>query len=137
MDRTYGTCVIVECPEDGRADAARILSEYGFDVGDELDFDVAYGGVEIPVGTASDVASSLREAVPGSSFWVQEDPAYEFMGEVWMYTPELGMYGGVCDSNGHVVLRATTVENLLGRADIEDALFTLTGKAWREALNYK
>ncbi|MFC7345048.1 DUF3145 family protein [Saccharopolyspora griseoalba] len=146
MDRTYGSAVIHACPPGRAGVIARILLEdFRLTVdpvqGDELpDGDdrwvvrvgECYYASEWSVGTAEELANELVQAAPDATFTVHEDPAYEFLGEMFSYVPVMGIFNSDCDQFGepHFSLSALLA---LDRESAEVRRRKL-GVPWREAI---
>jgi Protein of unknown function (DUF3145) len=111
----------------------------------ELELGVQYTDGLGVVGHASQLAAELIDAAPGASFIVWEDPAYEWLGTVCAYTPELGAYEAESDANGVPQLSGAAILTLLDAveratpqatvADVRAAIDRATGKPWFDALN--
>jgi len=108
-DRTNLQCYIYACPDDQKQAAADALSEMQLNWGcadatpRELVLNQPYTEDQARCGSAEELAAELREAAPGASFVLWEDPAYEWLGSLQAYTPELGEFAGECDADGQVV----------------------------------
>jgi hypothetical protein len=110
----------------------------------ELELGVQYTDDQGVVGHASAIASELVAVAPGASFIVWEDPAYEYLGEVCIYAPQLGLYRADCDADGEPQLSSQTILAILDRveqatpqaivADVRTAIDQATGRPWFQAL---
>lgn len=110
-DRTPLQCHVYDCPQEQREAVLRVLVDsYGLD----LDWGSAdpsaglcltqpYTGHDLRVGSAAELAAALREAAPGSSFVLWEDPAYEWLGSLEAQAPCLGAFSADCDAGGTVL----------------------------------
>lgn len=109
-DMTYLRCWLYACPDDQEEAAAGVLAGQWF-----LEFDdetVAsrehvtgrYFAEEMKIGLGKEIAEELREAAPGASFFLWENPAYEQLGWLEAYTSTLGRFSGRCDLPGRGVL---------------------------------
>lgn len=103
----------------------------------ELLINSAYTDVEISAGTLDTWASALAET--GATFLAWEEPDYEFLGDYFANTPELGLFAASCDANGSVVIEA---DELIKKVDEVDTIEELrawvkdkTGARWQEALD--
>jgi hypothetical protein len=83
----------------------------------ELELGVQYTDDQGVVGHASEITSELVAVAPGASFIVWEDPKYEWLGLVCMYTPELGLFEHDCDSSGEPQLSDQTIQAILDRVE--------------------
>jgi hypothetical protein len=110
----------------------------------ELELGVQYTDSQGVVGHADQIAAELIAAAPGASFIVWEDPAYEWLGVVSVYTPELGLFEADCDADGIPQFSSQAILAFLDRveqttpqatvADVRAAIERATGKPWFDAL---
>jgi Protein of unknown function (DUF3145) len=110
----------------------------------ELELGVQYTDGQGVVGHASQIAAELIAAAPDATFIVWEDPAYEWLGAVSVYTPELGLFEADCDADGDPQLSGQAILAFLDRveratpqptiADVRAAIERATGKPWFDAL---
>lgn len=155
-DRTNLQAYVYDCPEDQRTAAHDVLAgDYGLGLdwdarkpgsgaGDELNMTEAYTDDQMRVGSAREVAEALREAAPGASFVLWEDPAYEWLGDVFAYTPKLGMFSAPCDANAVPMFTGEQMRKLVSEATadvgasaggimlrkIREAIDLATGAPW-------
>jgi Protein of unknown function (DUF3145) len=112
----------------------------------ELELGVQYTDSQGVVGDASRIADELIAKAPGASFCVWEDPAYEWLGTVCVYTPQLGPFEAPCDADGDPMLSGDTILAVLDLveqadphatiADVRAAVDQATGKPWFAALGW-
>lgn len=50
------------------------------------------------------------------AFTVSEDPAYEWLGEIWRYAPGAGAFSAECDADGDVLLNTHTLVGIVRAA---------------------
>jgi hypothetical protein len=110
----------------------------------ELELGVPYTDDQGVCGHASEIAVELVAGAPGASFIVWEDPAYQWLGVVCIYTPELGLYEQDCDADGEPQLSGQAILAVLDRveqatpeatlADVRAAIDQATGRPWFQAL---
>lgn len=104
-DRTYFQIQILECASDEYAVIKDLLKFHG--ISSEDDYGPQMGEwcsrEEIVLGTGNDIAVFLQENAPATSFRLWEDPKYEHLGSLHMYTPEYGLFQSDCDSAGRAV----------------------------------
>lgn len=118
-DRTNLQVFIYKCPEDQCEAAATLLGDMDIDWGSvphvpgTLTLSHPYTRYETSCGTADSLAAELREAAPGASFVLWEDPAYEWLGSIQAYTPELGAFGAECTEGGEVVFTFAQVADVI------------------------
>jgi hypothetical protein len=175
-DYTYAQVIVYDCPEDERAAALAAIAEaFDADIADLDDHptidtrpgtgdygpgrfvDVEtlvlgdkYGACECAGDLSETIAAALIEAAPGSTFLTWTDPAYEWLGSLVMYAPELGLFGSECDANGNAVVAAYEVRRMMaeslldteprygGRwpdAALREALNDAYGIAWHDAID--
>ena len=135
-DRTSFQVHVYACPEDQREAALGALTEAMGepDEGEpgELEMMTCY---EISVGTGADLSAELVKVAPGASFLMWEDPAYQWLGDLYAYTPELGMFTCACDADGTPVMNASQVTRVIeatgGNAEqITEAIYKAMGDPW-------
>jgi hypothetical protein len=104
-----------------------------------------YNEDEVPAGFARDLAASLQRTDPGALWEMREEPTGDSsdgpqVGELYMYTPELGLFGPApCDGAGDVVFTFAQVVQVLEdntdeAIDPELALYAAYGCPWKWAL---
>lgn len=137
-DRTTFQVHIYACPEDQREEAFSALGRYigEPDDGDPDGFNmlICY---DARVGTGSELADELVKVAPGVSFVMWEDPACLWLGDLYAYTPGLGMFTCACDANGTPVMTAPEVTKIIkdtgGDAEqITAAVYKAMGDPWLE-----
>lgn len=142
-DRTGFRAYVYDCPEDQREAALTVLAEdyaLGVDWTDQpagdLDLTSAYTADEITCGSAQEIAKALREAAPGASFILWEDPKYEWLGDLYAHTPALGEFTAECAESGEPVLNREQVTKVINDA-AKDAPGTPGGmlRVIRDAIN--
>lgn len=74
---------------------------------------------QFPIGDAEPVGRKLIEAAPEVSFTVCEQPAYNRLGTVFSYVPELGVFHNACDATGTPMLSPAYVQKLAGKPAAE------------------
>ena len=134
-DRTNFQVYVYECPEDQHDAAVDAIREVAGEWEEGSADDLAAGLImyDARCGIAGEMAAALAEAVPGASFYLWEDPAYEWLGDVYAYTPALGMFTAECDSNGEPMFRLSDVLATIGTANGDaEAVKRAMGGPWRE-----
>jgi len=137
-DRTCHQVYVYDCPKDQVRAVQEALEDYGWEEspkGGRISAIERYFADELSCGTSGDIATALREAAPGASFVVWEDPKYEWLGEMHAYTPALGEYGAQCDSYGRPVFGWDEITPVLDEAaqageDARAALAKAMGRPW-------
>lgn len=97
-DRTAINLTVHHCP-DAAVDALfeTLDRELGWVSFDTITVHETVQEDEIRCGTVPYLAAKLMEACPGASWELHESPAYEWMGLLCRYTPELGYFSAECD----------------------------------------
>ncbi|RLB68522.1 MAG: hypothetical protein DRH08_00615 [Deltaproteobacteria bacterium] len=65
-------------------------------------------------GTANEVASDLVEL--DVTFMLWEDPAQEWLGELHMHHPTLGVFAAQCDADGNALMQDYMLKRLMGES---------------------
>jgi hypothetical protein len=93
-----------------------------------------YLAQDVSCSSAGEYGDALREAAPGASFVLWEDPAYEWLGTLYAYAPDLGVFTAECDQDGTVVLsQDVTLQAVRGATDaVRAALEGIQGPAGSE-----
>lgn len=142
-DRTSWQMRIVACPDKTELARLRdILDEYVYGLSDPLTVPAELSEDEVVCGTVGELTQPIVEAAPGATWIMWEDPKYEWLGDVAVYTPELGLYTQACDSDGNPVFTDLEIESVLNSVPVEkasfaamqDAFHKATGKAWFAAI---
>lgn len=131
-----------DCPDDQAAALVAVIVDRGLHV--DWDGPFAEPG-ELHIGTpytsrgaagddSSDVADALSEAAPGAKFTVWTDPAYEWLGALVRYTPELGLHHAECDAEGNAVFSASELLHQIDKSESLDDLRAYVGAPWTDAL---
>lgn len=150
-DTTTFQAYVYHCPADQVDAALAELEAYDLQVNwgsrktpGRLELAEPYTSHDIGVGAASDIASALIEEAPGCCFVLWEDPKYEWLGSLYAYTPELGLFSAACDAGGQPVLTRSEIAQLIADASeglsarqggtmlrqITEALGAATGEPW-------
>lgn len=84
---------------------------------------------DVGCGSAEEYADALSEAAPGTSFVLWEEPTPEWLGTIFAYTPDLGMFTAECDTDGNVTLSPDEIcEAIRGaRPAVKAALAAIDG----------
>src|SRR5699024_7462220 len=67
---------------------------------DQLGLGLTYMDPEVPCGSAQLIAQTLQESAPRASWEVWEDPAYEWLRDLYRFTPDLGLWTSNSDARG-------------------------------------
>lgn len=134
-DRTNASITIYSCPlEQVHTVLGIIDNEFGEnDYGDYngrqgvLDLGGTVGAWEVSCGTTNSVAVLMKEA-PGAAYLTNEDPYADWLGGLYAYTPELGIYSAECDANGIPQFTATNVRAIIQMTPEEQAI--ALGEPW-------
>lgn len=138
-DYTALQLFVHDCPADQAAALVDVIVDHELHV----DWEGPYAEPgELHIGTpytsrwaagseSQDLADALIEAAPGAKFTTWTDPAYEWLGTVVRYTPELGRHQAECDAEGNAVFSAS---ELLAAVGNHPALAAYIGEPWSRAL---
>lgn len=140
-DYTQMQVMIHDCPEEQVVALVDALIANGLRVDwdgpepvrGELHIGCFYTNRSVPGDAPSDLADELIEAAPGATFIAWTDPAYEWLGTLVRYTPELGRHEAECTAEGAAVLgewEILTALNVGGVGQLKRAV----GTPWSEAL---
>lgn len=120
-DRTPLQLRVYDCPADQAQFVLDIIEEFHLlEIAEEDGFDdstlhlgLTYFNSEIPVGSTYEVSLRLREYAPDTSWHLWEDPKFEWMGDVYLFTPEYGLF--VADSNaaGEAIFTAPEIRKMI------------------------
>ena len=132
MERTYLRCYVYACPEEER-DAAATAMEFA---NMEAPEDGPWVNEDAPVDSAARLAAALREAAPGASWVLWEDPAGG-TGTLCARTPKLGDFSASCDGGGCVLLTHDEISKVIAQAGtagiaIAAAFDRAMGKPWMD-----
>ena len=97
--------------------------------------DISWNGIQ---GTASKLVSNLK-GWHYLTFELFESPSIGSDGSLYMFTPELGLFRGTVGSHGDLMINENQIQKILDdnlrTVAVLDALETLMGKKWDEALD--
>lgn len=129
-DRGHRTLHIydVKAIQSERDAVEAILAKEGLSREDDVEDDTLTGlwsDDEARLDAHDEIAGALIAAMPGIAFAIWNDPKYEYLGGISLYTPELGVYSADCDADGNVVKTAHEIVTFLGR---------FLGEPWTKAL---
>lgn len=144
-DRTPLQLRIVHCPPNRVRPILDVIEEYDLhpDPADQagldenhLGFNVLYLGLEVRCGSAAETAKTLQSIAPDASWEVWEDPKFEWLGDLYRFTPKLGVWTSECDNSGDAVFKAGEITALLeDRSLSRDDLDTKLGLVHTAALD--
>lgn len=88
-------------------------------------------------GSSANIATEL--AALGATFQCWEEPYGEWLGDVHLHVPGLGMFSAECDAAGAVVFGTSEVLNMVieatSLAGLRAEVAKVTGTPWLEAIN--
>lgn len=133
------TLTVYDCPPEQRETVLETMRTYGIGDdegnGDGLRFGVDYHDFEARLDAYAEVAGVLMTEAPGASFRIWNDPKYEWLGGLMLYTPDLGAWGHNCDADGQPVF---SVDEVLKIAEMQpDERRRALGLEWSDALASK
>jgi hypothetical protein len=136
-------------PEDARA-VFDFIEAWGLDIAWGTDprpegkvlIGEPYTDDEARLSIGDDLYSELSET--GVYFECQQDPKYEYDGQIDYFAPELGRFTAFCNASGDLYLTESQLRGALGdltagdphatlREFVDGRLADLTGQRWREA----
>jgi hypothetical protein len=131
---------IYACPRNQIAPAVRVLRNLGLESeypgsGVARQFDERWLKEEAHDDDAYHLAEGLREAAPGASWYLWQEPQAGDLGDLYAFTPELGEFHGSCDGAGSVVADRDLIQKVLAQAgDIDRAMGGPWADEWQGAL---
>lgn len=143
-DRTRLHLRILDCPLDQvRAvldviEKHRLHMEYDDEdhpAPDQLGLGLSYMDNEVVCGSAEQIATQLQQSAPGASWEVWEAPMFDWLGDLYRFTPELGLWTAECSSEGDALFTTEQVIKLAGDQSLSgDELATKLGITHEAAL---
>ena len=134
-DRTSARLIIHDCPADQVRAVLDVIRNYdltdeGQPKDDRITLGESWSAYEISCGSASEIDSALQATAPGASWTVWEDPAYEWLGDIYRYVSGLGSWSAQCNADGEPVFTRRAVRDAM----TEGVLAHLFGDVWTEAI---
>lgn len=135
-DRTPVQLIVADCPIDQVAAVLDLVKRFGLHVeyitddqpvDGQLGLGVTYMDTEVVCGSAFTMARQLQQTAPDASWEVWEDPAYEWLGDLYRFTPELGLFTAECNSQGDPVFTDEQVLRLFDEHPTRDRLESRLG----------
>lgn len=106
--------------EDAEAYAATLPGagddRYSIDEVELVNIGEEYLNPDISCGSADEYGTWLIDAAPGCSFILWEDPAYQWLGSLWAYAPDLGSFTAECDADGTVTLSPDEIRGVIRKS---------------------
>lgn len=143
-DRTPLQLRVYDCPADQAQvvldiieefDLLEITEEEGLD-DSTLHLGLTYFNSQIPVGSTNTVSLQLREYAPDTSWHLWEDPKFEWMGDVHLFTPEYGLFVANSDASGEAIFTAPEIRKMLDACDDDrEIMRRTTGEAHTEVFS--
>jgi hypothetical protein len=115
MERTYLRCYLYACPEGEREAAAEAMDYENMSEPNLANEAEAWVNDDALAGSADHLADALRDAAPGASWVLWEDPVTD-IGTLCARTPELGDFSASCTGGGDVVLTHDQVADVIDAA---------------------
>ncbi|KJR10243.1 hypothetical protein UG54_01295 [Gordonia sihwensis] len=112
---------IANCPDDQARAILEIIDAHDLsvDIDDRpnvLRIGEIYRIDEIPCKTSEEIANELQEVAPDASWECWEDPKYEWLGDLYRFTPELGLFTVECGGEGEPLFTAFEVRHFMAKA---------------------
>lgn len=143
-DRTCFQLQIADCPADQASAILEIIDAHGLSVGIDdapniLRLGERYACDETLCGTAEEVAAELQSVAPDASWECWEDPKYEWLGDLYRFTPDLGVFTAACDGEGQPRFTPLNVRQFMKKAAAidETELRRSLGETHKDALAEK
>ncbi|WP_181273658.1 hypothetical protein [Brevibacterium oceani] len=144
-DRTHVQLIVHDCPPDQAAAVLSIIDQHdlhleyvedGQPADGQLGLGLTYMDPEVVCGSAQLIAQELEQSAPGASWEVWEDPKYEWLGDLYRFTPTFGPWTANCDAEGTPVFTPDEVHRLavLPNTVDEPARARALGEAHADAL---
>lgn len=142
-DRTPIQLIVADCPLDQTQAILDLIEDKSLVIEyvdqtnppeGQLGLGLSYMDYETTCGSSAEIAKHLQEVAPGASWTVWEDPAYEWLDKINMFTPELGLFTAECSTEGDAVFTADEILTIESRCSSRDALKTELGFDHRDAL---
>lgn len=142
-DRTFLQIEICDAPDAELAAIETVFETFDLRYEQESDSTESEGRIrfgstaqneEICCGSASLIAQKLIACAPGASWSLWEDPKYEWLGDLFLYTPTLGVFNADCSSGGDAVFTASEVLMIWANNESEAARRLALGETHRQAL---
>lgn len=136
-DWTSGAATIHACPPHRVRPVLDAFAEYGLyyeDAANDTALHVGewYSADEFRCASATELANELITYAPEVAFTVYEEPAYEWVGTICTYVPELGLFTAGCDTDGDPLFTQKHVLELEGKPD--DVRQQALGVPWLTAI---
>lgn len=140
-DRTSHTITVVSTNQSTHAAVVDLVEGIcGYDEREYNNNITTLSAHQAPCGTSSEIfneLNELRNTLGEFAYSVHEDPKFEWMGDKYIYVPEVGVYTQECDADGEIRISATALDALLETITEPEALAEeiakLTGKNVRDA----
>lgn len=130
-DRTPLQLIIHDCANDEVAPILELIEEYGLHLeyitdvrDDQLALNQTYMDPEVRCRSAKKLSRQLQDLTPAASWTLWEDPGYEQLGELYQFTPQLGLFTQNCDAAGSPLFTADEVTRI---AAIPESTNPITG----------
>lgn len=117
-DRTSITLIVHDCPPDRVRAVLAVIDAYdlaasGSPTPDQIELGEPFQAQDAPRGQAAAIALELSATAPELTFTLWQHPSEEWLGSVYRFTPDLGLFTAACDAHGTAVFTAAAVRELL------------------------
>lgn len=131
-DRTHGAVTVFACPPEKVNIVTNAIEEFICETKGVLHLGETYSYEEVNLGTVDDLSSVLLDKVPECVFIMSEDPKYEFLGTLGIYTPELGWFSADCDADGNPVFNSRAIMDMVNTSTLTPEAL---GIPWLDAVH--
>lgn len=120
-DRTALQLRIADCPVDQAGAILEIIDAHDLsvDIDDRptvLRIGEIYRIDEILCNTSEEIANELQVVAPDASWECWEDPKCEWLGDLYRFTPELGLFTVECGGEGEPLFTPVEVRHFMAKA---------------------
>jgi hypothetical protein len=155
-DTTNFMLVFAAIPEAEIPAATAVVNEYGLSESWDLwppdgGFEAVAPGVMYTSGNArtdivDEMVPTLVEAAPGAMFYCHTDPAYEYLGSLYLRVPGMDDFQSECDADGNAVVDPESIRAILdqlpddmtvaeARGAVDDKVRRASGKLWWDVIH--
>ncbi|MFC4048371.1 DUF3145 family protein [Actinomadura syzygii] len=144
-DRTPVQLRILDCPIEQAQAVIDVIEQTGLHLehvedgqpaDDQLGLGLIYMDNAVVCGSAAKIANALHQAASGASWEVWEDPEQTWLGDLYRFTPALGLWSADCNSVGDPLFTSAQalglIDERLPRARLETKLGIPHAEALRE-----
>ncbi|MFG1857447.1 DUF3145 family protein [Actinomadura geliboluensis] len=145
-DRTPVQLQILDCPLQQAQAVIDLIDHVGLHLefvddrqpaNDQLGLGLSYMNNELVCGSAAEIAEALQQAAPDASWELWENPDRTSLGDLYRFTPALGLWSAACSAEGNALFTSTQILGLVDNDGFSRTrLETKLGIPHAEALQY-